>query len=355
MSKIKLGSLFDGIGVFPLAAAHVGIEAIWASEVAKVPISITKHHFPNMLHLGDIIKLDGGKIPPVDIITFGSPCQDLSIAGNRKGLSGEKSRLFYEAIRIIREMRENTNGRFPVFAIWENVTGAFSSNQRMDFQAVLEAFTEEKIPMPIYKKWCKAGMVRTDRVDLAWRVLDAQYWGVPQRRKRIFLVADFGGERSTKILFRPEKMPAISTICKRSRVSATERNRISIEKTKPLIFPLQERKIRQCAKNGRIVGYLRGFGKATDPFPTLLTSNSIFALYDLDNPERGYLRYLTPIECERLMGLPDNWTFYGTEGKEHSDCSRYQALGNSIVLPCAEYIMSGMKEVLSSKLEKKEN
>ena len=120
MTVLRLGSLFDGIGVFPLAAVRCGIEPIWASEIEKAPISITKRHFPDMEHLGDVAKLDGREIPPVHIITFGSPCQNLSQIGNRKGLAGEKSSLFFQAIRIIREMREATNGLFPTIAVWEN-------------------------------------------------------------------------------------------------------------------------------------------------------------------------------------------------------------------------------------------
>ena len=135
MTALRLGSLFDGIGVFPLAAVRCGIEPIWASEIEKAPISITKRHFPDMAHLGDVTKLDGRDLPPVHIITFGSPCQNLSQIGNRKGLAGEKSSLFFQAIRIIREMREATNGLFPAIAVWENVMGAFSSNDRMEIGA----------------------------------------------------------------------------------------------------------------------------------------------------------------------------------------------------------------------------
>ena len=141
---LRLGSLFDGIGVFPLAAQRCGIEPIWASEIEKAPISITKRHFPNMEHIGDVTKVDGGSIPPVHIISFGSPCQNLSQIGNRTGLAGEKSSLFFQAIRIIREMREATNGLFPAIAVWENVMGAFSSNDRMDFRAVLHSAIDGK-------------------------------------------------------------------------------------------------------------------------------------------------------------------------------------------------------------------
>lgn len=198
---LKLGSLFDGIGGFPLSATYHGITPVWASEIEPFPIEVTRQHFPNMKHLGDIMQINGAEIEPVDIITFGSPCQDLSVAGKRDGLEGKRSNLFYQAVRIIREMREATNGKYPTFAIWENVPGAFSSNNGQDFRSVLEEITESEIPMPTSGKWATAGMVRGNGRSAAWRVLDAQYWGVPQRRKRIFLVADFTGQRAGEILF----------------------------------------------------------------------------------------------------------------------------------------------------------
>ena len=205
--QLTLGSLFDGIGGFPYAASFYGIRPLWASEIVPECVSVTKKHFPDMEHVGDITKLHGGKLPPVDIITFGSPCQDLSVAsGKRLGLAGERSGLFLEAIRIIREMQEATNGEYPKFALWENVPGALSSSSRRDFKAVLEAFTEAEVPMPGSGRWANAGMVRGRGVDLAWCVYDAQYFGTAQRRRRIFLIADFRGERSGEILFVPKSL-----------------------------------------------------------------------------------------------------------------------------------------------------
>ena len=161
-----------------------------------------------MKHLGDITKIHGDQIEPVDCITFGSPCQDLSIAGRRAGLAGERSGLFMEAVRIIKEMRSSTNGLYPTFAVWENVPGAFSSNGGEDFRAVLEELArveqpDASIPRPLGRggRWSKAGAIAGNGWSLAWRQLDAQYWGVPQRRKRIALVADFGGQRAAEILF----------------------------------------------------------------------------------------------------------------------------------------------------------
>ena len=157
MTVLKLGSLFDGIGVFPLAAVHCGMEPVWASEIEARPISITRRHFPDMLHLGDITKISGAEIPPVDVITFGSPCQDLSQIGTRNGFAGKKSSLFYQAMRIIEEMRYATNGRYPAFCIWENVAGAFSSNDRLDFAAMLRAFTGAEVSVPP-RGWAHAGI-----------------------------------------------------------------------------------------------------------------------------------------------------------------------------------------------------
>ena len=205
--QLTLGSLFDGIGGFPYAASFYGIRPLWASEIIPECISVTQKHFPEMEHVGDITKLYGGTLPPVDIITFGSPCQDLSVAsGKRLGLAGERSGLFLEAIRIIREMQEATNGEYPKFALWENVPGALSSSSRRDFKAVLEAFTDAEVPMPGSGRWANAGMVRGRGVDLAWCVYDAQYFGTAQRRRRIFLIADFRGERSGEILFVPKSL-----------------------------------------------------------------------------------------------------------------------------------------------------
>ncbi|MEK3889811.1 DNA cytosine methyltransferase [Bacillus sp. FSL K6-3431] len=192
-----------------------------ASEIEKAPISITKRHFPNIHHLGDITKVNGGEIPPVHIITFGSPCQNLSNIGIREGLTGSQSSLFYHAIRIIEEMRCATNGTYPVIAVWENVMGAFSSNNRLDFKALLESFANTEIPMPDSEVWANAGMVRGNDVDVAWRLLDAQYWGSPtlaQRRRRIFLVADFGGTRATEILFKARDLQSFFTSCGEGRL-----------------------------------------------------------------------------------------------------------------------------------------
>ena len=207
MNKLTLGSLFDGSGGFPLGGLLCGITPLWASEIEPFPIRVTTKRLPFMKHYGDVSRMDGWKIKPVDIITFGSPCQDMSIAGRREGLDGSRSSLFYEAVRIVKEMRCATDGKYPRYIVWENVPGAFSSNKGADFQSVLEEICSVKgyeIHTPRPERWANAGEIVADDFSLAWRVFDAQHWGVPQRRKRIYLVADFAGGSAGKILFESE-------------------------------------------------------------------------------------------------------------------------------------------------------
>jgi len=213
---ITLASLFDGISGFPLAGQRNGMKAIWSSEIEPFPLKVSAIRFPDMKQVGDITKIDCSSLEPVDIITGGSPCQDLSVAGKRAGLAGERSGLFMEQIRIVRELREidKSNGRTgndirPRFMVWENVPGAFSSNKGEDFRAVLEetariADETVTIPRPPKDKWNTSGCIMGNGYSIAWRILDAQYWGVPQRRRRIFLVADFGGQSAPEILFKRE-------------------------------------------------------------------------------------------------------------------------------------------------------
>ena len=214
MSKpLTLGSLFDGSGTFPMMAMLSGIVPVWKSEIEPFPIAVTEKRLPFVKHLGDINSINGAEIDPVDIITFGSPCTDLSVAGKRQGLNAERSGLFFQAIRIIKEMRGATNGKYPRFAVWENVTGAFSSNGGEDFRCVLEEFckikdTDLSVPKP--EKWTKAGEIMGEKFSVAYRTFDAQYWGIPQRRMRVYLVADFDGRCASKILFESEGVSGYS-------------------------------------------------------------------------------------------------------------------------------------------------
>ena len=213
--KLTLGSLFSGSGAFELGGLLAGIRPVWASEIEMFPIRVTTKRLPFVKHYGDVNSIRGDEIEPVDIITFGSPCTDISIAGKRAGLGGKQSSLFFQAIRIIKEMRCATDGRYPRFIVWENVPGAFSSNGGEDFRAVLEAVCSVKgggihVPEPPKGKWANAGCVMADGFSLAWRVFDACLWGVPQRRKRIYLVTDFAGGSAGKVLFESEGVSGYS-------------------------------------------------------------------------------------------------------------------------------------------------
>ena len=216
---MTMGSLFDGIGGFLLVAVRNGITPLWASEIEAFPIEVTKIRFPEMLHVGDITKLDGAALPPVDVICGGSPCQDLSVAGQRAGLAGERSGLFMEQTRIAKEMRKadeqrNVPAHFirPRYLVWENVPGAFSSADGEDFRAVIEEIVRIKysacdVPRPESGRWESAGaVILGTEFSLAWRVMDAQFWGVAQRRRRIFLVADFAGTTAPEILFKQDSL-----------------------------------------------------------------------------------------------------------------------------------------------------
>lgn len=210
---LTLGSLFDGSGGFPLGGLLAGVQPVWASEIEPFAIRVTTKRLPGMKHYGDVSRLNGAKLPLVDIITFGSPCQDMSIAGKRAGLDGSRSGLFHEAIRIIKEMRSATDGKYPRYIVWENVPGAFSSNGGADFRSVLEEICRVKddqadVPQP--GRWEHAGQIMGKDFSVAWRVFDAQYWGVPQRRKRIYLVADFAGQGASKVLFESDGLSGYS-------------------------------------------------------------------------------------------------------------------------------------------------
>lgn len=423
-NRMTLGSLFDGIGGFPYSAVRHRITPVWASEIESIPISITKRHFPNIKHLGDICQINGAEIEPVDIITFGSPCQDLSVAGKRAGLDGARSGLFGEAIRIVNEMRKNTRGKYPKFAVWENVPGALSSNKGNDFRTVLEAFTKTEIPIPFSGRWAGAGMVRGGRCDIAWRILDAQYWGVPQRRRRIFLVADFAGEHAGKVLFEPESLRGdfeesgasrqrfagsvgegvkcssfmagqgakAGGIGYKEEVSPTLKSSMSGTNTVPTVV--------HCMRTDQTGS--NGLGICEDTAYTLdgTAGQAVLCLNDqggqrmdvtmnvtatlrrehgghipavlcaatgqvnaevLSNiaptltcaHEQPYIaggmvvRCLTPLECERLQGFPDNWTACGHDGKAISDTARYKVLGNSVAIQCVDYVIDGIVEVLT--------
>ena len=333
--------------------------------------------------MGDIEKLHGGRLPPVDIITFGSPCQGLSGAGLRHGLADKRSGLFWEAARIIYEMKEATDGRYPRFALWENVPGALSSAGGRDFKAVLEALTKSEIPMPGSGRWADAGMVRRHGADLAWCVYDAQYFGTAQRRRRLFLVTDFGGRSAGEILFVPKSLcgyfkagrvsgqgtaaPAFGGIRKAGRGGGG--------KSPGEVYCIAGNTINRKPENGG-----HGIGCQRELSYTLTTKDrhAVAApVVRLENRGKARLchageaqavssgralprqeektgrimeygvRHLTPLEWERLQAFPDGWTSHGHDGKRISDTKRHEMLGNSIAIPCAAYIMQGMSQILA--------
>lgn len=342
-----------------------------------------------MKHLGDITKIHGDKIEPVDCITFGSPCQDLSIAGRRAGLAGERSGLFMEAVRVIKEMRSSTNGLYPTFAVWENVPGAFSSNGGEDFRAVLEELArveqpDVSIPRPSGRggRWSKAGAIVGNGWSLAWRQLDAQYWGVPQRRKRIALVVDFGGQRAAEILFErtslsgnpDESIKAWETTPRHSQASPSGCDRTGERiiydargngdgRTCPTITGDHENRItdytaivteRQTFDEQSFSHY-----KESDKCSTLKAKSGNIGngseCLIAEKTIRWIVRRLTPVECERLQGFPDGYTDIGdwtdSKSKKHkyADSPRYKALGNSIALPQWFWLVQKMRPYLKEK------
>lgn len=473
--EITMGSLFSGSGGFELAGSIFGIRPIWASEIEPFPILVTTKNFPEMKHLGDINKLNGADLEPVTIIAGGSPCQDMSIAGKREGLDGSRSNLFREQIRIIKEMRESDRaaGRTgkqirPRYMVWENVPGAYSSNKGEDFRCVLEEICQisegnVSIPRPPKNKWGGQGAIMGDGYSVAWRTLDAQYWGVPQRRKRIYLVADFGGDTAPEILFVREglsgsfaesreawqrtagdiktgthKTGAADVECydisDRRRVAdrsgcegggkgalmQTDKSAtLSTHNTQTLFdpIPIADKATRYKGggdtrnNDGSANGL--GIGEPGAPANTLTAADrhgvACFAQQAIGEYEesekasclkrRDYkdstdlilweyiIRRLTPLECCRLQGFPDNWAeelgipeptqedidhwrevfrtqmeAMGESKKEktdnqirkwlkdpESDSAKYKMWGNGIALPCAMFVMEGIAMILSEE------
>ena len=378
---MKLGSLFDGSGGFPLGGIIAGMSPVWSSEIEPFPIRVTEQRLPSVRHYGDVSKLNGADLEPVDVITFGSPCQDMSLAGKRAGLDGTRSGLFFQAVRIIKEMRAKYGK--PRYAVWENVRGALSSAGGEDFRRVLEELCRIKddaadVPRP--KKWQSAGLIWGNGYSVAWRVLDAQYWGVPQRRKRIYLVANFDGDSAGKILFESEgvsghseKMQAARkdfARCAQGSVGETGWGKevlndqggssISIEDNLPptlraethqhlpIVYRADTARTldttggssasnQGCNQGGNQGGMLvlfdnhRKDARYTGPCDASPTINSYLGTGGLNAPlvvtdykcppvvnADWRVRMITPLECARLQGFPDWWTD-GLTDSEPSD------------------------------------
>lgn len=402
---LTLGSLFDGSGGFPLAGILLGVKPIWAAEINPFPIRVTTKRIPQMKHYGDVSQINGADIEPVDIVAMGTPCQNLSIAGDRSGLQGQKSSLFYEAIRIIKEMREATNGRYPKYICWENVTGAFSSNQKHDFQYVLQhicRIVEETVSIPLPpNKWSRAGEVlgTNGNYSIAWRTFDSEYWGVPQRRERIFLIGDLTGVGAPKILFESEGVSRYNQEDFRIWLSAASQNAESFEIPKysrhektqknkvvrrfdthfddgEIPFTLQVRTGREGGGKGALLQRNRSGSLAT-------AYNQLLVEPHIKNDDYYYrIRRMTPTECARLQGFPDWWcdglstideavikqelpiwkkrfetfrllTNSDTKPKSDADIAgwlrkpcrdkrMYQMWGNGVTLPCVLFVLAGI-------------
>ncbi|QLG11765.1 DNA (cytosine-5-)-methyltransferase (plasmid) [Deinococcus sp. D7000] len=344
-------SLFSGAGTFDYGFHLAGWETVYLCEWDEKARQVLRHRFPGVPLTNDVCEINGADLPDAEVIMFGSPCQDLSVAGKRAGLDGVKSGLFMEAIRIIKEKREATNGRYPAIALWENVPGAFSSNGGRDFATVIHEF------------------LNSGARDVCWRVLDAQFFGVPQRRRRIFVVADFGGERAREILFESE---------------GVRRDSVAGGPAGPAVAALTARGVGTCGAddNQAQAGHLIATEARGEPVVQCLTTGT-GKRYDLDTesfilsfqqnsmdgsgtlgvdcntevlrpvkpqadhqmiglPPAYAVRRLTPTECERLQGMPDGWG--DVDGM--ADSHRYRFMGNGGAAPVLRWIAERMAAAL---------
>lgn len=324
-----MGSLFAGIGGFDLGFERAGMVCRWQVEWDRACQRVLARHWPDVRRYGDIRTVKGTELERVDVITFGSPCQDLSVAGRRSGLAGDRSRLFYEAIRIIRDVR-------PAFAVWENVPGALSTNGGDDFACVLAALAD-------------AGAV-----DIAWRVLDAQWFGVAQRRRRLFVVADFRAERAAQILFEPESCGGHPPARREARetVAGTPGGGAGSSGWTPDTDRMTFVPVAAFVEGSR-----NGIPDLDAVYPTLTATQPsetshyqqgiFYFAHTLDG--QAVIRRLTPIECERLQGFPDEWTRWGADDEEVSDTARYRMLGNAVCVNVAEWIGRRLVAALRTK------
>jgi DNA (cytosine-5)-methyltransferase 1 len=311
------GSLFAGVGGIDLGLDSAELQCKFQVEIDENCQQTLSHHWPNVPKYTDIKTVSGYDLPPVDMITFGSPCQDLSTAGKRAGLEGERSSLFYEAVRIIKEMRDKTNGQYPKISIWENVVGALSSNRGADFGEVLHEMDE-------------AGACFSE-----WAVLDARYFGVPQRRRRVYLISVYD--------------PTIASRCPSKILSVNEINRGNSKKIFKQWQKNTQKTIDSPAGNNEeehltvdIVGPLqardyKGVGNQ------YVQENKL--VVELTSSLVPNIRRLTPLEYERLMGWPDNHTLNRADGKTNADSTRYKMCGNGVASPVIKWIANQIKEL----------
>lgn len=286
--KPTFGSLFAGIGGYDRGMEQAGWECKFQVEWDKHCISVLERHWADIPRWSDVRDVNGAEVPPVDCIIFGSPCQDLSTLGKKVGLQGSKSSLFFDAIRIIKEMRDATNGTFPRWAIWENVAGAMRSNKGADFGAVLDALADA------------GAMV------IEWKLLDSISFNLPQRRRRVFVVAGFNPS------FRDGSCPQIFPFSKGSQGNPYEGT------NKDILFY-------RC--HGKVERWTMGYS------PTLKAGGPVCIVGEARGP-----RLLTPLEHERLQGYPDDHTRWRADGSEQSDTQRWKQCGNGVATPVAKWV-----------------
>lgn len=347
---MRLGSLFAGIGGFDLGFERAGFESVFVCEIDRAAQSVLRRRFPRAVLFDDVRTIGAHNLPAIDVLTFGSPCQDLSVAGKRAGLAGDRSGLFHEAIRVIQELRDRDGG--PDFAVWENVPGAFSSNGGADFAAVVQA------------------MVNLGARDVAWRVVDSRFFGVAQRRRRVFLVADFAGERAEQVLFEPESLRGDSAKSGKKREEAARGARARIAEG-GREWPAQVASTLDCdfaTKWGQNNQHINqgcplfvpallqpiAFHPTQDPISSTdgvshaMSSGNRTGCGTVAVYHATAIRRLTPTECERLQGFPDEWTAEGIDGrgniKQQADAPRYKQLGNAVTVSVAEWIARRLRQ-----------
>lgn len=311
------GSLFSGVGGFDMGFDQAGYDCVFQVEWDKSCQKILNRHWPTVPKWLDVQEVNGAEVRPCDVLAFGSPCQDLSVGGKRAGLNGDRSVMFYEATRIIQEMRNATQFVYPRVVVWENVPGAVTSNNGRDFGEVLDTLAD------------------IGAVDIHWSILDAIFWGVPQRRRRIFVVAIFD--------------PAISARCPDTLLPVTKGRRRDIEKSKPAKQTIPFDGVQSFNNVGSeeiIYSFDTQFGSNAAIFensiPTLKSSQQAPSIVTSDLTTRR----LTPLECERAMGWPDDHTRWTADGTEQVDTIRLNQCGNGVVTPVAKWVAKYIKGIL---------
>lgn len=330
MKKLTHGSLFSGVGGFDLGFDAAGFTTLWQVEKNAQCRSVLKRHWPKAARYENVESVNGYDLKPVDVISFGSPCQDLSVAGKQKGLKGSQSKLFFEATRIIQEMKEATNGQYPKVCIWENVKGALSSNEGKDFRKVIST------------------LAKLGAVDIEWRVLNTSDFGPPQRRERVFVVVRLGDIRPGSVLAQPTRVlwhPPTSREAGKEVAGETGDSassdlwRTTGSRANTLTVFTKSRRARSTEDfetwvDGQVSPTLNCSDNLTESRATVLK------VFDYK------IRRLTPRECERLQGWPDDHTLTGHDGKEISNSARYKMIGNGISAPVAQWIGENLQPLL---------